>query len=112
MRAVAEVGDQPRLLVVAGRDALEVVIAEARDHAARSTRTAHSSADTLSRSVIISVLSAADAVKLRRVIARDLLLDPLRQPTQVLPQRAVRVRPDAVRMRIVRTPDDVVLADE
>src|SRR5207249_10662485 len=56
--------------------------------------------------------SAADAVKLCRVIPRDLPLHPLRQPAQVLLERAVRVRPDAVGLRIVGTPDDVVLADE
>src|SRR5439155_19915514 len=56
--------------------------------------------------------SAADPVELGRVVARDLLLHPLRQPAQVLLERAVRVRPDAVGVRIVRAPDDVVLADE
>src|SRR5678815_1270251 len=53
-----------------------------------------------------------DVVEACRILARDLLLHALRDPDQVLAERAARVRPDAIRVRIVRAPDDVVLADE
>src|SRR5438876_221129 len=46
------------------------------------------------------------------VVARDLLLDALGQHAQVLLDVPARLRPDAVGMRIVRAPDDVVLADQ
>src|SRR5207245_558347 len=83
-----------------------------------STRTAHSCSDTFPLSDGISIPLGAitvpllDVVETSRVLARDLLLHPLRDPDQVLPECAARVRPDAVRVRVVRAPDDVVLADE
>src|SRR5712691_153737 len=46
------------------------------------------------------------------VFVGDLLLDALGEPGEVALQGLVRVRPDAVRVRVVSAPDDIVLADQ
>src|SRR5499427_9359780 len=54
----------------------------------------------------------AEVVKLDHVLRRDLAPHALRQHPEVLLDELPRVRPEAVGMRIVCAPDDVVLADE
>src|SRR5215831_16702310 len=54
----------------------------------------------------------AQVVELDHVLRRDLAPHALRQHAEVLLDELSRVRPEAVGMRIVRAPDDVVLADE
>src|SRR4030095_16639883 len=54
----------------------------------------------------------AQVVELDHVLRRDLAPHALRQHAEVLLDELPRVRPQAVGMRIVRSPDDVVLADE
>src|SRR5262249_22216643 len=82
------------------------------------TRTAHSSSETfpfsdgISSPVGTMIDPLLDVVEACGVLARDLLLHPLRDPDEVLAERAARVWPDGVRVRIVRAPDDVVLTDQ
>src|SRR5262245_17905232 len=54
----------------------------------------------------VQVIEAGD------VVAGDLATDTVRDAGEVLVERLQRVRPDAVGVRIVGSPDDVVLADE
>src|SRR4029077_20392571 len=70
--------------------------------AARSTRTAHSSGETLPSSdgissVLSDMMSPLYAVKGGHVIARDLAADAVGQLAQVLVEVAARVGPHAVR---------------
>src|SRR5215471_16549430 len=51
-------------------------------------------------------------VELDHVLRRDLAPHALRQHAEVLLDELARVGPEAVGMRIVRAPDDVVLADQ
>src|SRR5262249_3355309 len=53
-----------------------------------------------------------EPVHLDDVVAGDLATHARRDPAQVGVQRLLRVGPDAVRVRIVRAPDDVVLAHD
>src|SRR5215471_3954141 len=54
----------------------------------------------------------AQVVELDHVLRRDLAPHALRQHAEVLFDELPRVGPEAVGMRIVRAPDDVVLADQ
>src|ERR1700694_2485241 len=56
--------------------------------------------------------SRAQAIEAGDVVAGDLATDALGDAREVLVEGLQRVRPDAVRMRIVGAPDDVVLTDE
>src|SRR5437868_12631455 len=96
--------------------------AHARYAAARSTRAAHSSGETvsfregMSRAAGFIVCpfgsEGSNAVELRHVVAGDLPAHGLGEPAEVLLEDLARVRPEAVGMRVVRAPEDVVLADE
>src|SRR5260370_22824512 len=48
----------------------------------------------------------------RDVLVGDLLLHAGREAGEVAVERLLRVRPDAVRVRVVGAPDDVVFADQ
>src|SRR5262252_2336131 len=54
----------------------------------------------------------AQVVELDHVLRRDLAPHALRQHAEVLLDELARVGPETVGMRIVRAPDDVVLADQ
>src|SRR5215471_6560827 len=58
------------------------------------------------------ILRLAQVVELDHVLRRDLAPHALRQHAEVLLDELARVGPEAVGMRIVRAPDDVVLADQ
>src|SRR4026207_974881 len=59
-----------------------------------------------------SAARSEQAVKLARVLADDLALHRWAHPREILGNPFLRVWPDPVRMRIVRSPHDAVLADE
>src|SRR4026209_2887697 len=58
------------------------------------------------------MLTLGQVVELYHVVARDLLADAVGHLAEILLDVAARIGPDAVRMRIVGAPDDVVLADQ
>src|SRR5216683_7911543 len=62
--------------------------------------------------IVGAVPGSVQPVKPGDVLGGDLLLNALGEPGEVALQGLVRVRPDAVRVRIVGAPDDVVLADQ
>src|SRR6266536_2649630 len=66
----------------------------------------------LARGTSLMRTDLAQVVELDNVLRRDLSPHALRQHAQVLLDELPRVGPEAVRMRIVRAPDDVVFADE
>src|SRR5262245_39643889 len=70
------------------------------------------SSNVMPRANRSGVMSLHEAVELARVLADDLALDRQAHPREVLGDPLLRVGPDPVGVRIVRTPHDVVLADE
>src|SRR5262245_42288766 len=63
-------------------------------------------------SVVPRCAASQKPVQLAGVLAEDLALDRRAHPAQILGDPLLRVGPDAVGMRIIRAPHDVVLADE
>src|SRR6185503_7643751 len=88
--------------------------------AARSTRTAHSSGDTLPFSDGNSSATAdmgrssslAKVVQPGDVVVGDLAAHAVREPGEVLAEDGVRVRPETIGVRVIGAPDDIVLADQ
>src|SRR5262245_33395957 len=67
---------------------------------------------TTPKSMAILRPALLEPVQLDDVVAGDLAPHARRHSAQVGVERLLRVRPDAVRVRIVRAPDDVVLAHD
>src|SRR5215470_15426376 len=63
-------------------------------------------------SVVARCVLLEEPVQLAGILAEDLALDRRADSAEILGDPLLRVGPDAVGMRIVRTPHDVVLADE